>query len=223
MRWCCWVMRARCWRSLLARLGARLRCLRIWGCWVMRWMGVGRFLGWWLLIVTLMGLEWGLMGGRGLLGSALDMVGWCWRMGAFQRVLSLVQAWLSDERFAASRLVLLTRDAVAVRGGERLLGLSQSPVWGLVRSAQSEDPGRFVLVDMDAVEASWGVLGGRWLLVSLSWRSGRARCSFRGSSGWAPVVSWCLLLVSASGVCMRVAGGRLRIFRLCFSLRRGGR
>ncbi len=71
-----------------------------------------------------------------------------------------MQGWLSDERFSDSRLVVLTRGAVAVRAGEQVPGLAQSPVWGLVRSAQSESPGRCVLVDVDCQEASWGVLGG---------------------------------------------------------------
>ena len=76
------------------------------------------------------------------------------------RVLDLVQAWLSDDRFSAARLVLLTRGAVGVHAGEDLPGLAQSPVWGLVRSAQSENPERFVLVDVDRDEASVGVLAG---------------------------------------------------------------
>ncbi|WP_348534427.1 SDR family NAD(P)-dependent oxidoreductase, partial [Kitasatospora sp. GP82] len=59
------------------------------------------------------------------------------------RVLGLVQSWLADERFADSRLVFVTRGAVS---GVDLAGAS---VWGLVRSALSENPGRFGLVDLD--------------------------------------------------------------------------
>ncbi len=75
-------------------------------------------------------------------------------------VLGLLQSWLADERFAGSCLVLVTEGAVAVRPGEEVLGLASAPVWGLVRSAQSENPGRFALVDVDGQEASWGALGG---------------------------------------------------------------
>ncbi len=57
--------------------------------------------------------------------------------------LGVIQAWLADERFAASRLVFVTRGAVS---GEDLAGAA---VWGLVRSAQSEHPGRFGLVDVE--------------------------------------------------------------------------
>ena len=70
------------------------------------------------------------------------------------RVLDLLQDWLVDERFSASRLVLITQGAVAAGAGDDLPGLTQSPVWGLVRSAQSEHPGRFVLVDVDDEDAS---------------------------------------------------------------------
>ncbi|WP_212746387.1 beta-ketoacyl reductase, partial [Nonomuraea sp. KC401] len=62
--------------------------------------------------------------------------------------LALVQDWLADERFASSRLVIVTRGAVAVNADEDVdLGLA--PVWGLVRAAQSEQPGRLVLLDAD--------------------------------------------------------------------------
>ncbi|GAA3031228.1 hypothetical protein GCM10020000_05190 [Streptomyces olivoverticillatus] len=59
------------------------------------------------------------------------------------RVLGLLQEWLADERFAASRLVLVTRGAV---GGS---DLAAAAVWGLVRSAQTENPGCFGLLDLD--------------------------------------------------------------------------
>ncbi|MFF1909814.1 SDR family NAD(P)-dependent oxidoreductase, partial [Kitasatospora sp. NPDC058218] len=65
------------------------------------------------------------------------------------RVLGVVRSWLSEERFAGSRLVVVTRGAVAVREGEGL-DVVQAPVWGLVRSAQAENPGRFLLVDLEA-------------------------------------------------------------------------
>ncbi|MFE5858919.1 polyketide synthase dehydratase domain-containing protein, partial [Streptomyces sp. NPDC056500] len=68
---------------------------------------------------------------------------------ATARGLEIVQQWLADDRFAASQLVLLTRGAVAVLPGEDVVDALQSPLWGLVRSAQSEHPDRFVLVDVD--------------------------------------------------------------------------
>ncbi|MDT0544767.1 type I polyketide synthase [Streptomyces sp. DSM 41529] len=64
-------------------------------------------------------------------------------------VLHSVQRWLADERFADSRLVVVTRGAVAASDGEDVTDLAHAPVWGLIRSAQSEHPDRLVLVDLD--------------------------------------------------------------------------
>ncbi|TCO60800.1 type I polyketide synthase [Actinocrispum wychmicini] len=64
------------------------------------------------------------------------------------RVLALVQAFLADDRFANDRLAIVTRGAVAA-GDEDVRDLAASPVWGLVRTAQNEHPGRFVLADVD--------------------------------------------------------------------------
>ncbi|WP_443732100.1 type I polyketide synthase [Streptantibioticus silvisoli] len=71
---------------------------------------------------------------------------------ATARALTLLRTWLADERFAASRLVLLTRGAVATAPGESVRDLPAAAVLGLARSAQSENPERFALVDTDAAE-----------------------------------------------------------------------
>ncbi|MFF9123939.1 SDR family NAD(P)-dependent oxidoreductase [Streptomyces sp. NPDC014889] len=91
-------------------------------------------------------------------GAAPDMVAVTVRGDADQgpeaahelarEVLALVQGWLAEPAFASSRLVVVTRNAVA--DGERgPLDLVAAPVWGLVRSAQSENPGRLLLADVD--------------------------------------------------------------------------
>ncbi|MEU6777493.1 type I polyketide synthase [Streptomyces sp. NPDC046759] len=77
---------------------------------------------------------------------------------ALRRALELVQGWLAEERFAASRLVLVTRGAVAAVPQEHVTDLGAATVWGLLRSAQTENPDRFLLVDTDASEPSWSVL-----------------------------------------------------------------
>ncbi|MGW7008718.1 type I polyketide synthase, partial [Streptomyces sp. NPDC054933] len=74
---------------------------------------------------------------------------------ATSELLSTVQSWLSDARFEGMRLVVVTQGAVAAKAGEGVGDLAGAAVWGLVRSAQSEHPGRFVLVDVDGSEASW--------------------------------------------------------------------
>jgi NAD(P)-dependent dehydrogenase (short-subunit alcohol dehydrogenase family)/acyl carrier protein len=68
---------------------------------------------------------------------------------ATHRALALVQQWLADERFASSRLVLVTRGAVAAAPDEDVPDLAAAAVWGLLRAAQAEHPNRFVLVDTD--------------------------------------------------------------------------
>ncbi|WP_432015111.1 SDR family NAD(P)-dependent oxidoreductase, partial [Streptomyces cucumeris] len=73
--------------------------------------------------------------------------------------LSLVQQWLVSDLLADARLVVVTRGAVAV--GDEHPDVAQAAVWGLVHSAQSEHPGRMVLVDLDGGdEPDWGVLTG---------------------------------------------------------------
>ncbi|MFI6457765.1 SDR family NAD(P)-dependent oxidoreductase, partial [Streptosporangium amethystogenes] len=73
-------------------------------------------------------------------------------------VLGLLRGWLVDERCADSRLVVVTRGAVSAGEGEAVVDLAAAAVWGLMRSAQSENPGRFVLVDLDDQESSLATL-----------------------------------------------------------------
>ena len=63
--------------------------------------------------------------------------------------LAAVQNWLADEQPENARLVLVTQGAVGVTAEERVPNLDAAAVWGLVRSAQSEHPDRFVLLDLD--------------------------------------------------------------------------
>ncbi|WP_179023919.1 zinc-binding dehydrogenase, partial [Streptomyces sp. IMTB 2501] len=66
-------------------------------------------------------------------------------------LLGVVQQWLAEPRLEACRLVVVTRGAVAA-GRERhadVPDLAASVVWGMIRTAQSEHPDRFVLLDID--------------------------------------------------------------------------
>ncbi|MEU9292066.1 polyketide synthase dehydratase domain-containing protein, partial [Streptomyces sp. NPDC048275] len=65
-------------------------------------------------------------------------------------VLEILRAWLADDRFAESRLVVVTRRAVAVRPQEGVDALATAGLWGLVGSAITENPDRFALADTDA-------------------------------------------------------------------------
>ncbi|WP_320068416.1 type I polyketide synthase [Micromonospora sp. RTGN7] len=77
---------------------------------------------------------------------------------ATTRVLAVAQAWLAAGVLADSRLVVVTRGAMAARDEDRVADLAGAAVWGLLRSAQSEHPDRIVLADADGpVDA--GALG----------------------------------------------------------------
>ncbi|THA75713.1 SDR family NAD(P)-dependent oxidoreductase, partial [Streptomyces sp. LRa12] len=75
-----------------------------------------------------------------------------------REALALVQDWLAEERLAGTRLVVRTRGGVTTAGDEDVTDLGAAAVWGLLRSAQSENPGRIVLVDVDDEEASARIL-----------------------------------------------------------------
>ncbi|MEV5510566.1 type I polyketide synthase [Streptomyces orinoci] len=77
---------------------------------------------------------------------------------ATHHMLDLVQSWLADARLDTARLVVTTRGAVAAHPEDTVPDLSGAAVWGLVRSAQTENPERFMLLDIDDRDASWRVL-----------------------------------------------------------------
>ncbi|MDT3400596.1 type I polyketide synthase, partial [Streptomyces sp. B1866] len=79
---------------------------------------------------------------------------------ATAEALSLVQAWLADERTAGSRLVVVTQGAISTRADEDVTDLARASLWGLLRSAQSENPGRFLIVDTDGLDVSREALAG---------------------------------------------------------------
>ncbi|MFC7310261.1 SDR family NAD(P)-dependent oxidoreductase, partial [Streptomyces monticola] len=93
-------------------------------------------------------------------------------------VLETVRAWLADARFAESKLVVVTQYAVAARLADTL-DLAQAPVWGLVRAAEAENPGRFALLDTDGVAPSLAVL-------AAAATSGEPECAVHGGTFAVP-------------------------------------
>nr|WP_069626712.1 type I polyketide synthase [Streptomyces niveus] len=89
-------------------------------------------------------------------------------------VLARVQEWLADKGRSDEKLAVVTRRAVPIEGED--VDLSQAPVWGLVRAAAAENPGRFLLLDLgdgatvppfvDAPEVA--VRGGELLVPALT-------------------------------------------------------
>jgi acyl transferase domain-containing protein len=72
--------------------------------------------------------------------------------------LAAIQKFLGDGKFDDTHLVVLTRQAIAAGPDENVAGLADAGVWGLVRSAESENPGRITLVDIDDEDSSAKVL-----------------------------------------------------------------
>uniref|UniRef100_UPI0038CD0F85 SDR family NAD(P)-dependent oxidoreductase n=1 Tax=Phytohabitans suffuscus TaxID=624315 RepID=UPI0038CD0F85 len=66
-----------------------------------------------------------------------------------EAVLALLQQWLAGTEPETTRLVVMTRRAVAIHPSDHVLDVGASTVWGLVRSAQTENPDRIVLLDVD--------------------------------------------------------------------------
>ncbi|MGR4885001.1 type I polyketide synthase, partial [Streptomyces sp. LARHCF249] len=69
-------------------------------------------------------------------------------LGVTSRVLEVLQAWLAGTGLEESQLVVVTRGAVPAGDGV-VSDPAGSAVWGLVRAAQVENPGRIVLLDTD--------------------------------------------------------------------------
>ncbi|MEU8220982.1 type I polyketide synthase [Micromonospora taraxaci] len=74
------------------------------------------------------------------------------------QVLTTLQAWLTDDRWHSSQLVVLTHKAVPAGLQRHGVDATQAAVWGLMRSAQAEHPGRIVLVDIDNSASSAALL-----------------------------------------------------------------
>ncbi|MFB6619982.1 SDR family NAD(P)-dependent oxidoreductase, partial [Streptomyces sp. NPDC056367] len=101
---------------------------------------------------------------------------------AVGRALAAVQEWLAEDGLAGTRLVFATRGAVAPYDGEDVPDLAGAAVWGLLRTAQAEEPGRFALVDLDP---SGGDDAGA-LLRALSGTLSEPQLALRGRAVLAP-------------------------------------
>ena len=97
-----------------------------------------------------------------------------------QRTLGLLQEWLAASVLGDARLVLLTGGAVAVEEGE-VPDLAGAAVWGLLGSALSEHPDRFLVVDCELEGISCA--GVEWLGLP---SAGEPRLAVRGDRMFAP-------------------------------------
>ncbi|WP_245655142.1 thioester reductase domain-containing protein [Streptomyces catenulae] len=65
------------------------------------------------------------------------------------RALELAQRWLAEDALSEVVLTVLTCGAVATAEGDDVTDPAAAAAWGLLRSVQSEAPGRLVLIDTD--------------------------------------------------------------------------
>ncbi|MFJ3498767.1 SDR family NAD(P)-dependent oxidoreductase [Streptomyces sp. NPDC086091] len=93
------------------------------------------------------------------------------------RALELVRGWLAEERFEGARLVVVTEGAMTVDGSPADPALGA--VWGLVRAARAENPGRFGLLDTDGTAESWAV-------ARTALASGEPEIAVRGGTAFVP-------------------------------------
>ncbi|WP_378789687.1 SDR family NAD(P)-dependent oxidoreductase [Nonomuraea fastidiosa] len=104
--------------------------------------------------------------------------------GALRTALAGLQGWSAE---GGSRpVVVVTRGAVAVADDE-VPDPAQAAVWGLVRAAQAEEPGRITLVDVEATAD--GGAGGLAEGVRAALASGEPEVALRGGGLWAPRLS----------------------------------
>ncbi|MBV1941976.1 SDR family NAD(P)-dependent oxidoreductase, partial [Streptomyces sp. BV286] len=152
------------------------------------------------------GVSGGAPGVLVLEGERLGLAG-----AELERVLAWLQEGVSGVGGAGSRVVV-TRGAVSVGVGG-VVDVVSAGVWGLVRSAQAEHPGRFVLVDV-------GVEGDVEAGVRAALVSGEEQVAVRGGEVFVPrltrvasgggVTSWgasASASASAGGGVVLVTGG----------------
>ncbi|MFJ6662282.1 polyketide synthase dehydratase domain-containing protein, partial [Streptomyces sp. NPDC091377] len=67
---------------------------------------------------------------------------------ATESLLTHLQSWLATNETTDRTLVVLTHHAIATTPAEDVR-LAHAPLWGLIRTAQNENPGRIHLIDTD--------------------------------------------------------------------------
>ncbi|MEU7598343.1 type I polyketide synthase, partial [Streptomyces sp. NPDC039022] len=97
-------------------------------------------------------------------------------------VLGLVQRWLAADVLSGARLLVLTERAVDAGAGVPV-EVAAASVWGLVRVAQTENPGRLLLADVDEVSVPGAELAG-WLRAGVE--LGEPQWAVRGGQTRVP-------------------------------------
>nr|UPI48933.1 type I polyketide synthase [Micromonospora sp.] len=96
-----------------------------------------------------------------------------------RELLASIQSWLADDRFSDTRLVLVTRNAMAVRAEDTVGDLAHAAVWGMIRSAQSEHPDRFTLLDVGSDPDDTDA-------IAAALATGEPQAALRGNDAYIP-------------------------------------
>ncbi|WTL70189.1 SDR family NAD(P)-dependent oxidoreductase [Streptomyces sp. NBC_01518] len=130
--------------------------------------------------------------GVGGVGEVLALTG---------RVLGVVQAWLAGEVFEDSPLVVVTRGAVPAGPDGDVADPAAAAVWGLIRTAQAENPDRIVLLDLDpAADDPFTTVLGRALAI------GEPQLAVRGTTLSVPRLVRAAVVESIGGLAPVVGG-----------------
>jgi pimaricinolide synthase PimS1 len=97
-----------------------------------------------------------------------------------RRALELLQGQVGEGDSPEGRLVFLTRNAVAAEPGE-VPDPATAPLWGLLRSAEAEQPGSCAIVDLDGSEDAK-----RQLSAALATTGTEPQLALRGKRALAP-------------------------------------
>ncbi|MFJ5105364.1 SDR family NAD(P)-dependent oxidoreductase, partial [Streptomyces sp. NPDC088554] len=100
---------------------------------------------------------------------------------AVHRVLALLQRWSADDTLAGTQLVLCTFGAVRAGADDTVADPAGAAVWGLVRSAQLENPGSVLI--LDHAPGATAPLSGA---VALALATGEPQLALRGDAFLVP-------------------------------------
>ncbi|MEV6560927.1 type I polyketide synthase [Nocardia sp. NPDC051756] len=105
-------------------------------------------------------------------------------------VLERMQSLLAEPDYAAATLVVVTHSGVAVDGGADI-DPGQAAIWGLLRSAQSENEDRIVLLDLDsrADRAIGSAIAERRAAVAAVLAAGEAQAAVRRGAVFVPLLA----------------------------------
>ncbi|WP_016823074.1 type I polyketide synthase, partial [Streptomyces viridosporus] len=117
---------------------------------------------------------------------------------ALHRALAEVQRWIADDE--PGQLAFVTTGAMSAAQAEDVTDLAGAAVWGLVRSAQSEHPGRFVLVDTDTEEAEVPLVAGEDQLAVRGARLLAPRLERARSDGDPAALDGTVLITGGTGL-----------------------